>query len=120
MLPHFPHLQRIGASALLWSLPVFAFASGANEFVSKPTSVNDLLNRIGTVIVNPLIYLLFAAAFVVFVWGLVQFVANLNNEEARATGGKHMLWGIIGMAIMVGVTGIVNIIQNTIRGIGGG
>ncbi len=102
----------------LLGLPFVVFAQGTlNENASS--NVTGLLNKISEVIINPIIFLLFAAGFVVFIWGLVQFVARLDNEEARATGGKHMLWGIIGMVIMVGVVGIVNIIQNTIQAIGG-
>ena len=44
---------------------------------------------------------------------------NLDNEEARSTGIKHMIWGIIGMVIMLGVNGIKTIIQNTVNTIGG-
>ncbi|MDO8619854.1 MAG: hypothetical protein Q7R64_00700 [bacterium] len=107
--------------AVALSTPFFTLASGANAggVVDPPENVTELLNRISTYIINPLIYVLFTAGFVVFIWGLVQFVAHLDNEEARATGGKHMLWGIIGMVVMVGVVGIVNIIQNTIASIGG-
>lgn len=89
-------------------LPFFAFALTAT----------DLLNNIGTYILNPIIFVLFIAAFIVFLWGIVQFIAHLDDEEARKTGGKHMLWGIIGMAIMAAVTGIVSIILNTIKSIG--
>jgi uncharacterized membrane protein len=90
----------------------------AQTFTGMPKDATDLLNRISKVIIDPIIYLLFAAAFVVFVWGLVQFIANLDNEEARSAGGKHMLWGIIGMVVMVGVNAIIAIIQNTILQLG--
>ncbi len=100
------------------AVPFIALAD-IGAVTDPPANVTALLNKISTVIINPLIYMMFTAGFVVFIWGLVQFVAHLDNEEARATGGKHMLWGIIGMVIMVGVVGIVNIIQNTIAGIGG-
>lgn len=99
--------------------PFLAFAGNASKLVNPPENVTELLNRISAFIINPIIFVLFSAAFVVFIWGLVQFVANLDNEEARSTGGKHMLWGLIGMAIMAGVVGIVAIIQNTIASIGG-
>ncbi len=78
-----------------------------------------LLNKISEFVINPIIYLMFAAAFVVFIWGLVQFAMHLDNEEARSTGTKHMIWGIIGMVIMVSVRGIVALIDNTLRGLGG-
>lgn len=92
----------------------------ALPFVSYGFTATDLLNNISKFIINPIIYVLFTAAFVVFIWGLVQFVANLDNEEARSTGVKHMLWGIVGMVIMAGVNSIITIINNTISSIGGG
>lgn len=92
--------------------PLFALADA-------PADVTELLNNIGTYIVNPIIFGLFTIAFVVFIWGLAQFVMNLQNEEARSTGAKHMIYGLIGMVIMVGVNGIVSIIDNTVRQIGG-
>lgn len=81
-------------------------------------TATDLLNNIGTYILNPIIYVLFVSAFVVFLWGIVQFIAHLDDEEARKTGGQHILWGIIGMAIMAAVRGIVQIILNTVQSIG--
>lgn len=89
-------------------------------FTAAALTATELLNKISRYIINPIIFVLFAAAFVFFIWGLVQFIANLDDEEARSTGVKHIIWGIIGMAIMAGVTGIVAIINNTVSQIGGG
>ena len=101
---------------LLWlAAPRLLFA----QLTNSPANATELLNRISAFIINPIIYLLFAAAFVGFVWGLVQFMAHLDNEESRKTGSKHMIWGIIGMVIMVGVNAIIAIIQSTIMQIGG-
>ena len=79
-----------------------------------------LLNKISEFVINPVIYTLFAAAFVVFIFGLVQFATHLDNEEARSTGVRHMVWGIVGMVIMVGVNSILGIIDATLRSVGGG
>lgn len=88
------------------------------QLTNPPKDATELLNRISTFIIDPILFTLFTAAFVVFVWGLVQFVAHLDNEEARSAGGKHMIWGIIGMVVMVGVNSIIAIIQNTIAQLG--
>ena len=98
--------------SVLWGFPR-ALSAGA------PANATELLNNISKFVINPVIFILFSAAFVVFIWGVVQFVANLDNEEARSTGAKHMVWGIIGMVVMVGVNSIVDIIQSTIRQVGG-
>lgn len=64
-------------------------------------------------IINPLIYLLFALAAVYFVIGLLQFVLNAANEEARAVGKRHMIYALIGLFIMVAVFGIINLVLGT-------
>lgn len=87
---------------------------------ARALTSTELLNAISANIIKPLIFLLFAAAFLVFIWGLVQFVGNLDSEESRSQGVKHMVWGIVGMVIMVSVNGIIAIIANTVRSIGGG
>ena len=102
-------LVHLFSVTVLFGLPVFVLA----------TTATDLLNNISLFVINPIIYILFTVAFVVFVWGIMQFVGNLDNEEARSTGARHMIWGIIGMVIMVSVTSIVGVIQNTLRNIGG-
>lgn len=88
--------------------------------LARALDSTQLLNAISTHIINPLIFVLFAAAFAVFIWGLVQFVGNLDNEESRSQGVQHMIWGIVGMVIMVSVNGIIAIIRNTVAAIGGG
>jgi len=37
-----------------------------------------------------------------------------QNPAASAAGRSHMLWGIIGMAIMFGVFGIIGFIARTV------
>ena len=68
------------------------------------------LNRL---IINPLILLLFALALVYFLWGVLEFMVNQDNEEKRTTGKKHMVWGIVGITIMVGVFAIMSLILRT-------
>ncbi len=71
---------------------------------------NSLFNSIITNIVNPIIYLLMALAVVYFVWGVLMYIRNADNAEKKADGYKHMIWGIIGIFIMVSAKGIINLI----------
>lgn len=79
------------------------------------SSIYRLIDSIEVLIINPLIGLLFALGLVVFLWGLVQFIINSDNEDGRTTGKRHMIWGIVGMFIMVGAYAIINILGNTLR-----
>ncbi len=76
-------------------------------------SVSALIGRINIFIINPILQLLFVAALVFFMWGIFQFILNAENDEARNAGKRHMVWGVIGMFIMVGFYGILAIVTKT-------
>ncbi len=65
-------------------------------------------------ILTPIITLLSLAAFVIFLWGLVEFIAGAENEEKRSAGQQHMIWGIIGLVIIFGANAIVSLIKATV------
>ena len=72
-----------------------------------------LIDRLGTFIIRPTMEMLFAAAILLFVWGLVQFLWSLDEGGEQATGKAHMFWGIIGIFIMVSIWGILSIVTAT-------
>jgi zinc transporter ZupT len=88
--------------------------SSAEAAAEIPGTVLQIVGRIVETIFNPIIALLFGIASVAFVWGVLQYLISPDNEEAREKGKKSMLWGIIGMFIMVSVFGIIKLIINTI------
>ena len=72
-----------------------------------------ILSRIIQYIIDPAILLIFSIGFLLFVWGLVIFISNPEDSGKRGTGIKHMIWGIVGMFIMIASQGIINIIIGT-------
>ena len=65
---------------------------------------------------NQLILTVFALATVYFIWGIVMFMraSGSGDEQGITTGKRHMVWGIVGMAIMGAAAGIVNLIKSII------
>lgn len=74
----------------------------------------QFLAKIQEQILTPIVTLLALAAFVLFVWGVVQFIAGADDEEKRKTGQQHMIWGIIGLVIMFGANAIIMLIKQTV------
>lgn len=72
-----------------------------------------LIYKANEVIFNPIIALLFAVALVVFLWGLVQFLASDMTDDNREKGKQKIIWGVVGLFIMLSVYGIINLILNT-------
>lgn len=76
-------------------------------------AASALLDKLITYVVNPAILLVFAAGFMVFMYGLLEFMWNLNSGEASREGKQHLVYGLLGMLIMVSVYGILKIIDDT-------
>ena len=83
------------------------------NLVSNHAKFQDLLSYITCIISNYVISLIVGIAMVMFIWGVVQYVVN-NDEEAKKEKGKQfMIWGIIGLAVMISVWGLVRIVGTT-------
>ena len=83
------------------------------SLVAYATTFDELLGRINAKIINPAIEFAFIVAFVVFIFGVLEFIRGANNEEKRKKGREHIMYGILGFLIMFGVWGIINILVNT-------
>ena len=75
--------------------------------------INSFLGRVVTQIINPLILLLAAGAFVVFLWGIFEFVRNAGESTKREDGRRAIMWGIVGLVIIFGAYGIINLALGT-------
>ena len=71
------------------------------------------MGRITTLIINPTLALLFGIGLLVFMYGLVEMMWGMRTGKVDEKGKEHMLWGVIGMTIMVSSWGIIRIIDST-------
>ncbi len=82
-------------------------------------STSQIASSLTNAIINPLIALIFAAGLLVFVWGLIEFLWGLNgigDSTKKEEGKMHMLWGILGMFVMVAAFSILTLLANNICG----
>ena len=84
-------------------------------YAAAGESVDQFIGNVDKIIVNPLIDLLFALAVIYFLYGVFEFIVNQQNEEKKTSGKSHMLWGVVGITIMMGVWFILNVIINTLN-----
>ena len=78
------------------------------------TAVQSLMDKIIAAVVIPAIELLFALAILLFIWGVAGMIIHRDSLEDRAQYQNHILWGVIGMFIMISSYGIIRVIANTI------
>lgn len=84
------------------------------SFFSTPAQATSTIDKITLLIIKPLIVLLFALAVMYFLYGLLKFLQNQENASEKEAGKRHMVWGVIGVTIMMVVGGILNIISQTL------
>lgn len=75
--------------------------------------ITKLLGKINELIINPIITLAFAIALLVFFWGIFQFVASETGDKEREKGKSKIIYGILGMFVMLSAVGIIGVILKT-------
>lgn len=76
--------------------------------------LKEFMGRIEAQILGPIVTLAALAAFLMFIWGVVQYIrAGATGGKEKEDGRRHMIWGIIGLAIIFGANAIVAMIGNT-------
>lgn len=76
---------------------------------------NNFLYAVNREVINPILIVLFITAIIVFVYGLLRFVSKMSSEEERRRGKSSMVWGLLGMFIMVAVFGIIGLMLDLIN-----
>ena len=65
--------------------------------------------------INFLVPIVFAIAFIVFIWGVFRyFIQGAASEEQRDTGKQFVVWSLVGFFLMLSLWGIVNLLTNTL------
>lgn len=83
-------------------MPFLALAQTINT-----SGISTTLQSFLTLINSYVIPFLFALAIVLFLWGLVKFVRSAGDSKARDEGKGMMIWGIVALAVMVSVYGLI-------------
>ena len=73
------------------------------------TLIEFLLSNLTTLIIQ----ILFSLALMYFIFGVYGFVKNAGNPAERQKYSKAITWGIVGLAVMISVWGLVSIVTGT-------
>ena len=100
-------------------LPVAALAQttgGKTTCVGGSTisTVEGLLCKLSAIF-SLVVPVLIALGVIYFIWGVITYVVS-GDEEAKKKGRSRMVWGIVGMAVIIALWGLVKILTNTFVG----
>jgi hypothetical protein len=97
-------LVKIGAGVVS-ALPFLAFAQSANT-----TYLSSLIDG-AKALLDQLVIFLIALAVVWFIWNVIRYTMS-SDEEKKGAAKSQMIWGIIAIAVIVSVWGLVAILQS--------
>lgn len=83
--------------------PSLAFA--VNDFASLKDTIITILNGVTL--------LLIAFAVVLFLFGVIKYMTSGADEEKRKEARNTIIYGVIGLFVMVSVWGLVGLVGNT-------
>lgn len=95
--------------------PLFAFAQTPKpvcELIAKP-KFQDLIGYVTCILVKYVFALIVALGTLAFMYGVFQYVISSDDEGKKEKGRQYMIWGIIGLTVMVSVWGLVTILGDT-------
>ena len=92
------------AVAASLTLPMVAAAADLQSFLD--TIVNNVLTPVTT-------FIIVLAAFVLIL-GIFKYITAGGDEEKVKEGRRYIIYGIIGIALMTMIYGLVNIITSTL------
>ncbi len=96
-------LVRFGAALLL--VPGLVGAQNIGGLMGLLDMANQLINK--------LIPFVITLALLVFLWGVLTYVFS-TGDDARKEAKSYMIWGIIGLFVMVSVWGLGNILVRSL------
>lgn len=97
----------------IYSFSILLISAITTPVFAETTTFKKLID---TVFINglmrPIVPLLIGLGVVVFIYGVLVLMFSEGGEK-KEEGKQYMLWGIIGIFVMVSVWGLVNILKGT-------
>lgn len=93
--------------------PASTFCKIETDPGAQGPRIGNLLNFVTCIIGKSVVPLIFALAALMFFWGVVQYVIGGAEEKEKAKGKQFMIWGIVAIAVMISVWGLVRVLTNT-------
>ena len=97
------------ASFITLSLPMLVLAETAN--LGSGSYVDSLFSGATTLLSRVLVFLI-SLAVVWFIWNVIQYTIS-DDEEKKGKAKQQMIWGIVGLAVIVSIWGLVAILRST-------
>lgn len=98
------NLKKITATALGLMAPLIVFAQ----------TVQGMVNAL-IAIARSVFTLLLIVGIVIFVYGIILYIYSAGDESKRSTAKNYIIYGLVGVFVMFGFWGIIELIRSTFQ-----
>jgi predicted membrane channel-forming protein YqfA (hemolysin III family) len=95
---------------MLFAQETVASTCGGTEDTKKGT-IGYIICKI-SVLLNTIIPILIVLGVIYFIWGVITYVLS-KDEEAKTRGRSAMIYGLIGLLVIVSIWGLIAIVKRT-------
>ncbi|MDP3051995.1 MAG: hypothetical protein Q8N42_00645 [bacterium] len=93
----------------------FVISSLALAFPLMAAAQTTLENIVATIrgLVDTIIPLFMVIAVAIFLWGIVKYITAAGDEEKAKDARGYIIYGLIGLFVMVAFWGIIRVVAST-------
>ena len=95
-------MKKIIISTVVLAMPLMAAAA----------TIADIVGTIRS-IVNSIVPLFMVIAVAVFLWGIIKYITAAGDEEKAKSARGYIIYGLIGIFVMVAFWGIIQVVAST-------
>ena len=106
-------MKKIIYTTLLLIAPLSINAQVLKGAGGRPPTTKELFIFIAEILANAVVPLLITVALVVFITGVIQYMTGAAEQTQREKGRKFIIWGLIGLFVILAIWGILKIITGT-------
>jgi hypothetical protein len=117
IISHFSYMNRL--STIRYAVLGFLLALVSPLYADTTGTILDgetVFQKVVDNIFSPLYKLVAAIAGVYFLFGVAKFIYDMNDPEKKNFGKSHLLWGTIGLFIIVSIGGILPLMNSILGG----
>ncbi len=95
-------MKKIIISGLALAMPLMAAAADLQSILYTIRSL-----------VNTILPLFMVVAVAVFLWGIIRYITSAGDEEKQKAARGYIIYGLIGIFVMVAFWGIIQVVAST-------
>jgi hypothetical protein len=106
---------RLSVAAMVLFICVVHSASA--QVAQNVADAEGVFQRVVDLIFVPMYKLALGVTSLYFFYGVANFVMYMNDPEKKNLGKQHLLWGSVGMFIILSIGGIISILGGLFGGL---